>query len=360
MVRIDLKVIMATFAVLMVGVLGGCAGDDRVTVTAPVVILTSPANDATGVLLTEPISVAFSKTMRLADFTPTTFTVASGNNIVSGIISYVGGYATLTPSAPMLPSTLYTATIAAGVQASDGSALAASHSWRFTTGPLHTAFGIGGVVTTPVSMTLGDGARTVAVQLSDNKIVAVGYVDSGNGKYDFAIARYNTDGKLDDTFGVKGIVITEISPRADEARAVAIQPLDGKIVVAGVTYNGADTDFVVARYNPTDGRLDTSFSTDGYRITDFGSASNDEAFAVAIQSTDKIVVVGQTGSSLTDTSFALARYTASGTLDTSFDADGKQTTSFGDGLDAAYAVVIQGPYVSEILRVRNRIFPALS
>ena len=340
MVRIDLKAIMAIFAVIIMGVLGGCAASDS-DIPAPVVILTSPANQATGVLLTEPISVAFSKVMQSDAFTSTNFTVTpSGGAAVSGNITYANGYATLTPAVPMLPSTLYTATIAAGVQASDGSALVASYSWSFTTGPLNAGFGSGGVVTTPVSATLGDGARAVAVQPLDGKIVAVGYVDSGGGNYDFAIVRYNTDGSLDAGFGVNGIVVTAVSASADEARAVVIQP-GGKIVVAGVAYNGADTDFAVVRYG-TNGNLDTAFGNGGIVITDFGTNSNDEAFAVAVYpATGEIVVVGQTGS-LVASDFALARYTAGGALDTRFDTDGMQTTSFGEGVDAAYSVAIQG------------------
>jgi len=347
MVQVNLKIILLACAVTTAGVLGGCAGGGGggtpATVAAPVVIVTNPVNDATGVLLTEPVAVAFSKTMQSTAFTPATFTVTSGSNSVSGTISYTNGYATLTPSAPMLPSTRYTATIAAGVQTSDGGALATPYSWNFTTGPLDPGFGNGGVVITPVSATLGDGARAVAVQ-TDGKVVAVGYVDNGNGDYDFAVARYNTDGSLDTSFGGGGIVTTAISPRRDEARAVVIQG-DGKIVVAGSSYNNTDTDFVVARYNSLDGSLDTSFNAVGYRITDFGSATNDEVFAIAIQSTapnaGKIVVIGHTGS-LINADVALARYTVNGTLDATFGTNGLQTTSFGDGFDAAYAVAIQG------------------
>ncbi len=339
MMRINLRVIMATFSVMIAGILGGCAGGGGggATIPAPVVILTSPANNATGVLLTEPIAVAFSKVMQSGAFTSTTFTVTSSGGSVSGDISYANGYATLTPATPMLPSTLYTATVAAGVQATDGSTLAASYSWSFTTGPLNAAFGVGGVVTTPISLTRGDGARAVAVQ-TDGKIVAVGYVVNGSGDYDFAIVRYNLDGSLDTGFGGDGIVTTAISARS-EARAVAIQS-DGKIVVAGVTSNTTTgTDFVVARYNDTDGSLDATFNTGGYVVTDLGASNNDEAFAVAIQSTGKIVVVGQTGA-MVASDFALVRYTAGGALDATFDADGIQATTFGE-VDAAYSVTIQ-------------------
>ena len=342
MIQVNLKEIMATFIMMFAGVLAGCAGggggSTATPVAAPVVILVSPANNATGALLTKPISVAFSKEMQPTTFTSSTFTVTSSSGSVIGNIAYVNGYATLTPATPMLPSTLYTATVAAGVQATDGGgALVASYSWSFTTGPYDAAFGNGGVVTTPVSLTLKDEARSVAVQ-ADGKLVAVGYVDSGSENYDFAIVRYNIDGSLDTTFGGDGIVVTPISTGKDEARAVAIQA-NGQIVVAGAAANGtAGTDFVVARYNAT-GSLDGTFNTGGFTVTDFGGNNHDEAFAMAIQSDGKIVVVGQTGA-ITAPDFAVARYTASGILDTTFDTDGKQITPFGEA-DAAYSVAIQ-------------------
>ncbi len=344
MAWVNIRATMAIFTLLLGGVLGGCAGGSGsngtpATVSAPVVLLTSPADNATGVLLTKPIAVAFSKEMKADAFTATTFTATSSSGTVSGAITYANGYATLTPTTLLVPSTRYTITVAGGVQASDGSVLAAPYSWSFTTGLLDPNFGNGGVVISPVSMTFEDGARAVAVQ-ADGKIVAVGYVDSGNGNYDFAVARYNTDGSLDTTFDGDGIAITAISADGrDEAHAIVIQT-DGQIVVAGVTSNTTTgTDFVVARYNSSNGSLDTSFNGSGYITTDFGF-TNDEVFAVALQSTGKIVVVGQTGS-LTDANFALARYTTSGMLDATFGVSGRQVTSFGDGFDAAYAIAIQ-------------------
>src|SRR5207247_1649268 len=100
---------------------------------------------------------------------------------------------------------------------------------------------------------------------------------------------------------------------------------DGKIVVAGYSYNGSNDDFAVARYN-TDGTLDTSFDGDGKLTTPFGG-SDDIGFAVAIQGDGKIVVVGRTFNG-SNWDFAVARYNADGSLDTSFDGDGKLTTTF--------------------------------
>jgi uncharacterized delta-60 repeat protein len=91
-----------------------------------------------------------------------------------------------------------------------------------------------------------DIAHDVAIQ-SDDKIVAVGYATHPG--YDFAVARYEADGALDNSFSGDGKLTTGFfNNRYDEAKAVAIQP-DGKIVVAGTArvltprYN-----FAVARY----------------------------------------------------------------------------------------------------------------
>jgi uncharacterized delta-60 repeat protein len=192
---------------------------------------------------------------------------------------------------------------------------------------LDPSFGGGsGKVTTPFS-----AFNALALQ-SDGKIVMVG----GS----FQLARYDTDGVLDESFGEGGLVITDSNARLGLANAVAIQP-DGKIVVAGETGD----DFGLARYD-TNGDLDKSFGEDGSGIvtTDFGS-DRDRAFAVAIQSDDgKIVVVGdmlQSTPSGPRADFSVARYDPDGSLDTSFSDDGKTTVDIDGGHDIAHAVAFQ-------------------
>jgi uncharacterized delta-60 repeat protein len=86
------------------------------------------------------------------------------------------------------------------------------------------------------------------------------------------------------------------------------------------------SDFALARYN-ANGSLDTSFSGDGVQMTDFGDFG-DRAIGVELQADGKIVAVGRAGGTA---DFALARYNTNGSLDTSFSGDGKQTTDFGVG-----------------------------
>jgi uncharacterized delta-60 repeat protein len=182
-----------------------------------------------------------------------------------------------------------------------------------------------------------DLANAVAIQ-GDGKIVAAGDTFVSGSGDDFALARYNTDGSLDTTFDGDGKVTTDFAGGFDAAFGVAIQG-DGKIVAAGVAVVSGTGDFALARYN-TDGSLDTSFDGDGKVTTAFGS-STDEAFAVAIQGDGKIVAAG--GAVLFGgTDFALARYNTDGSLDTGFDGDGKVTTDFAGITTEARAVAIQG------------------
>ena len=115
-----------------------------------------------------------------------------------------------------------------------------------TSGSLDTTFNTTGKVTTAIGA-INDSALAVAIQ-SDGKIVAAGYSYNG-ANYDFALVRYNTDGSLDTTFNTTGKVTTAIGASNDYAYAVAIQS-DGKIVAAGYSYNGANDDFALVRYLP--------------------------------------------------------------------------------------------------------------
>ena len=111
-------------------------------------------------------------------------------------------------------------------------------------GSLDSSFDTDGKVTTAIGSST-DYVRSVAIQ-SDGKIVALG--DSSNGSnYDFAVARYNTNGSLDSSFDTDGKVTTAIGSSDDYSYSVAIQS-DGKIVAAGYSYNGSNYDFAILRY----------------------------------------------------------------------------------------------------------------
>jgi len=178
-----------------------------------------------------------------------------------------------------------------------------------------------------------DTARDVIVQ-NDGKVIAIGVTDNGVGG-DFALARFNANGSLDAAFGTAGKVTTDVL--GDDNVSQAALTSDGKIVVAGTSMVGAFRGFSVVKYN-SDGTLDTSFSADGKVTTLLGVQNDAQALSIAVQTDGKIVVSGGY-SDLAGSGFALVRYNANGSLDTSFDGDGILLTDFGF---FANAVAVQG------------------
>ncbi len=206
---------------------------------------------------------------------------------------------------------------------------------RFNTnGTLDTSFDGDGKATTAIG--LGhDFAFGVAIQ-ADGKIVVSGFATNGIDN-DFAVVRYTTTGTLDSSFDGDGKAITAIGASHDSGFGVAIQA-DGRIVVSGASLNGGNNDVAVVRYTTT-GTLDTTFDGDGKAITAIG-AGNDAGIAVAIQANGKIVVSGISSNGSND-DVAVVRYNTNGTLDSSFDGDGRVTTAIGAGNDSGIAVAIQ-------------------
>jgi uncharacterized delta-60 repeat protein len=213
-------------------------------------------------------------------------------------------------------------------------------------GTVDTSFG--GGTGRPI-VEFGHRSEAVAVAIQpDGKILACGYAQSGatpvSDSSDFAIARLNSDGSLDPTFGSGGKVTTDFSGHNDFAQAVAIQA-DGKIVLTGEAQSSSDFgsgDFALARYN-TNGSLDTSFGGGQGKVrTDFGGTF-DRAEGLTIQPDGKIVAGGEswTGATVSSSRFALARYLADGSLDTTFGSGGKVITTFSGNGDVGRALALQ-------------------
>jgi len=177
--------------------------------------------------------------------------------------------------------------------------------------------------------------KALAIQ-DDGKIIIAGF-SLGGLNYDFALERYNSNGILDSSFGVNGKTVTDFGNSDDGISAIAIQP-DGKIVAAGTTYHETDYDFALARYN-ADGTLDTTFNSNGTVSTPIGT-SDDIAFSLVLQQDGKVIAAGATYNG-SDEDFALARYKTDGNLDTSFNSTGTVTTALGAGDDVAYSVLLQ-------------------
>lgn len=171
-----------------------------------------------------------------------------------------------------------------------------------TNGNLDAGFGSGGMVLTDINGF--DQANSVAVQ-TDNKIVV-----AGSASADFAVVRYDANGNLDPAFGTGGKTTTDFFNGRDIANDLAIQP-DGKIVLAGkMNPNLLDietyVDFGIARYD-TNGILDSTFGSGGKVSTDFSYI--DEARGIAIESNCKIVAAGYAWDVVSGTSdFVLASY----------------------------------------------------
>jgi uncharacterized delta-60 repeat protein len=199
-------------------------------------------------------------------------------------------------------------------------------------GSLDTSFGSGGIVSTDFFRGF-DQIKAVALQ-PDGRIVTAGFADISDGQNDFALARYNSDGSLDTTFGAGGTITTDFGGGFDRAEAIALQT-DGKIVAAGIGSNG----FALARYN-SDGSLDESFGTGGKVISDLFGGFN-WAFALAIQSNGKIIAAGQTSDGTGNINFGLARYNTDGSFDLSFGVGGKVSTDFFGKTDSILDIAFE-------------------
>jgi uncharacterized delta-60 repeat protein len=199
-----------------------------------------------------------------------------------------------------------------------------------SSGPLDKMFGFGGGFVTTSVGTHRDDGRAVVVQ-PDGKIVVAGSSSNAVG-WDMALVRYNADGTVDTGFGNGGRVVTSMGGYG-EASALALQP-DGSIVAAGYSLTQAGGVFALARFK-ADGTLDSSFGSAGLTLTPIGTWAT--ASAVALKPDGKIVVIGSAATSLVTSVFAVVRYNPNGQLDPSFGSGGIAMTATGIGLHEASA-----------------------
>jgi uncharacterized delta-60 repeat protein len=173
----------------------------------------------------------------------------------------------------------------------------------------------------------------------NGSVVAAGYATASTEDTDFALARYDTAGNLDPGFGIGGRVTTSFTDSEDVGRAIAGE--GNKLVVAGYTNTQNKQDFALARYN-ANGTLDNTFSGDGKVITDFVH-DNDAAWSVVVQP-GAITAVGSTTISSRER-FGLARYNDQGALDQSWGTSGRTATGFGATWARARDAAVQGDKV---------------
>ena len=211
-------------------------------------------------------------------------------------------------------------------------------------------FGTEGRVITMIGLTATANSTTVQ---ADGKILVAGssYLETNN---DFALVRYRADGTLDQGFGTGGIVTTAVGTGNDFGMSVVVQG-DAKILVAGRSQNATNTDFSLVRYQ-ADGSPDTSFGTGGKVTTPIGSG-DDAATSMVLQTNGKILVAGHSSNG-NNLDFALMRYHANGSLDSTFGNGGKVTTAIGSFNDVANSVAVQsdGKIVVAGSSIRNGDF----
>lgn len=202
-----------------------------------------------------------------------------------------------------------------------------------SSGALDTNFGSGG----RVNFELGSSevADSMLIQSTGKLIIAGG--TTLNGAQQFLVARFNTTGTLDTTFGSNGYTLTAIGEGA-VANGVGLQVSSGKIILAGTAVINGQPVFATARYN-VGGSLDLTFGTSGVVTTAIGV--NAVVNAVAVDSSNRIVVVGTAVINSLNV-LAITRYTANGTLDNSFGTGGIVTIDIPTAdPDQAYGVAIQ-------------------
>jgi uncharacterized delta-60 repeat protein len=204
-----------------------------------------------------------------------------------------------------------------------------------------SSFGSGGVAA------IGSTATAIALTSTGKILVASGFnslVPTSSG----VIMRFNSNGSLDTGFGINGQAAAGAGP------ASAILDLSsGKFLGAGSTLSSIATPpnvnnsgISMVRYNAF-GTIDSSFGTHGGVVTPFAGNTNAVAFALAVQSNGDIVAAGQTANLVAScpcdgaSSFALARYTASGQIDTTFGSNGTVTTAFNNNTAFVSALLIQ-------------------
>lgn len=201
-------------------------------------------------------------------------------------------------------------------------------------GTLDNTFGNNGITITAAN-TMNNYAMCVKV-LENGKILVGGYSQIPNS-YAVMLMRYNSDGTIDTTFGGNntGFIISQFnSDVASNAEAMAIQS-DGKIILGGY-FNDR---FAVYRYTQ-DGVLDTTFGTEGYANIQIDNINENFIKGIAVQEDDKIVAAGF-GSNGIDADIVVVRYNADGSLDSSFGQNGVVIQAIGSGHDFLNAVVIQ-------------------
>ena len=231
---------------------------------------------------------------------------------------------------------------------SDGRIILAGNNYdnflaaRFNTdGSLDTSFGTNGWASTEFNSSYSQVKDATAQD--DGKILLSGFgTDISTGRYKIAVARFNTDGAIDNTFGTSGQVYFNIGSFDDYGAGVAVQT-DGKIMIGGYTIldsNFSKYDFAAVRLN-SDGTFDNSYGTNGIAISSVIDNGRNYAEQMLLQPDDKIVLMGFVGAGSNDDDMGMVRFDTNGNLDATFGNGGKVITDVGGRYDYGKAIAIQ-------------------
>lgn len=214
-------------------------------------------------------------------------------------------------------------------------------------------FALGQAIVKPDSTFNGTGRKvfTVGANLDfgdnialqpDGKIIMTGASMNLGGLVNLGVARLNSDGSFDNTFGTAGISLIDLGglPSQGGFEPEIVLQADGKIVVNGYGWNGTDEDMFICRLMPN-GTLDASFGTGGKVFVGLLSAGMpDQASAITIDASGNIFACGSTRSGGTPFSndLAIVKLTPSGTLDPTFSEDGKLLLDLSGSADYGFGI----------------------
>jgi uncharacterized delta-60 repeat protein len=209
------------------------------------------------------------------------------------------------------------------------------------------SFGVGGVAKVAPGLfgpglgEFGQEIRALAIEPGTGKIIARGMTVNGAHRSQFTIARYDSNGSLDTSFGPAdtGFVTNEVSAEGGDLEDIAVSE-NGAITAVG----GSGLNAALARWD-SDGNLDQSFDgpagTGNGVFTDLVSGTFDDLRDVAVEPSGAVRAVG-VASSGSEGFWLIVRYTATGDRETTFNGTGEVTIGFGGGSDLGGGQVLDG------------------
>jgi uncharacterized delta-60 repeat protein len=231
-------------------------------------------------------------------------------------------------------------------------------------GTLDTTFGNGGVIFKNYTPGGNTFVNSLIIDSSDRILITgvtgvTSVTSVTNSVKNMFITRYLTNGTVDTAFSDDGVIIKNYTPRGQtEGFSVAIDS-SGRVIVTGYSRGtNSVSSMFITRYL-TDGTLDTTFGDGGVIFKNYTPGGNTEGFSVAIDSSDRVIVIGYTDDDNVVSSMFITRYLANGTLDTNFNSPdgvifknytpGGYTFGLSIAIDSIGRILITGDTVDNIV-----------